>query len=236
MTRSTVRFAPGGAKYQRVREEIANQLRELIACGKLRRGDKLPAERQLAEVLGVSRHSVREAIRSLEQQGVLASRRGDGTYVLDDRQELLYGPLGMAVEQRNIQEVLEFRKLLEPQIASLAARNITDEDISLLREKLNEQKAVIAEGGSGSAHDAEFHLLIAKATGNRVLYEVLIRIHDIVSESRDFTLQTEERRDWAVMTHERVLEALVNRDPEAAFREMHAHIDYVEQIALQWID
>jgi GntR family transcriptional repressor for pyruvate dehydrogenase complex len=142
----------------------------------------------------------------------------------------------MAVEQRNIQEVLEFRKLLEPQIASLAARNISGTDLALLREKLNEQKAVIAQGGSGSALDAEFHLLIAKATGNRVLYEVLVRIHDIVSESRDFTLQTEERRDWAVMTHERVLAALARRDPEAAFQEMHSHIDYVEKIALEWID
>ncbi len=122
MSRNSVRFVPEGTTKQCVRNEIANRLRELIACGELRRGDKLPAERHLAEVLGVSRHSVREAIRSLEQQGVLASRRGDGTYVLDDRQELLYGPLGMAVEQRNIQEVLEFRKLLEPQIASLAAR------------------------------------------------------------------------------------------------------------------
>jgi DNA-binding transcriptional regulator YhcF (GntR family) len=117
MSRNSVRFVPEGTTKQCVRNEIANRLRELIACGELRRGDKLPAERHLAEVLGVSRHSVREAIRSLEQQGVLASRRGDGTYVLDDRQELLYGPLGMAVEQRNIQEVLEFRKLLEPQIA-----------------------------------------------------------------------------------------------------------------------
>ena len=98
---------------------------------------------------------------------------------------------------------------------------------------MDEQNAAIRRGDTGSEADCEFHKLIAAATGNSVLLEMVTRIHDLVAESRDFTLQNDHRRDWAIETHERILQALKDHDPEAAFREMHDHIAYVEQLALK---
>lgn len=223
------------ARKVRLHEEIVSQIRELIAQGELKSGDKLPAERRLAEIFRVSRHSVREAIRALEQLQIVTSKLGDGTYVLEKKEEQVIEPLATALERcrGKLAEVLELRKLIEPQIASLAAQHVTDEQLAGLRAQLDEQIADIQNGNTGSEADCEFHKLIAAATGNTVLLEMVTRIHDLVAESRDFTLQNDHRRDWAVETHERILRALQERDPEGAFREMHDHIAYVEQLALK---
>ncbi|GFM36715.1 FadR/GntR family transcriptional regulator [Desulfovibrio psychrotolerans] len=226
---------PKTVRRVRLHEEIVAQIRELIERGELKSGDRLPAERRLAEIFRVSRHSVREAIRALEQQQIVTSRLGDGTYVLEKKEEQVIEPLATALEKcrGKLAEVLELRKLIEPQIASLAARHVTDAQLAGLRAQLDVQIAEIRGGNSGSEADCEFHKLIAAATGNSVLLEMVSRIHDLVEESRDFTLQNDHRRDWAIETHERILKALQERDPDAAFREMHDHIAYVEQLALK---
>jgi len=223
------------ARKKRIHEEIVAQIRELIAEGELKSGDRLPAERRLAEIFKVSRHSVREAIRALEQQQIVTSRLGDGTYVLEKKEEQVIEPLATALERckGKLAEVLELRKLIEPQIASLAAMHVTNQHLKEMRARLDEQIAEIKEGRSGSDADCEFHKVIATATGNSVLEEMVTRIHDLVAESRDFTLMTEHRKQWAIGTHEKIYSAMVARDPEAAFKEMHEHIAYVEALALE---
>lgn len=225
--------APGSRPpRKRLHEEIVGQIRALIARGELKSGDKLPPERRLAETFGVSRHCLREAIRALEQQQIVTCRLGDGTYILSEPEENMIEPLAALIEQRRdkLREILEFRRLLEPQIASLAAEHVTDQDLALLRGALARQRGEIARGHSGADEDCEFHLLIARATRNRVLEEVLTRLQDILAESRDQTLQTVPRRQWAVMTHERILAAMEARDGEGARREMLEHIVGVEKI------
>jgi len=230
----TPAFKP--ARRIRLHEEIVGQIRDLIEKGELKSGDKLPPERRLAELFGVSRHCVREAIRSLEQQRIVTSRLGDGTYVLDDTEETLIEPFAAIIEQRRakLREVLEFRRLLEPQIAALAAAHVSDGDLAALRRALDAQVAEIEGGNTGSDADVEFHMIIARATRNTVVQEVLTLLHDILTDSRDFTLQTEDRRQWAVATHANILAAMEARDPQAAFRAMHEHILHVEEIALEW--
>lgn len=223
---------------KRIHEEIVSQIRELIAEGELKSGDRLPAERRLAEIFKVSRHSVREAIRALEQQHIVTSRLGDGTYVLEKKAEQVIEPLATALERckGKLAEVLELRKLIEPQIASLAALHVTDAQLAEMRARLDEQIGEIREGRTGTDADCEFHKVIAAATGNSVLQEMVARIHDLVAESRDFTLMTEHRREWAIRTHERIFKALCARDPKGAFKEMHEHIAYVEALALEQLD
>lgn len=220
---------------KRIHEEIVVQIRELIAEGELKSGDRLPAERRLAEIFKVSRQAVREAIRALEQLQIVTSRVGDGTYVLEKKEEQVIDPLATVLERCKDQlaEVLELRKLIEPQIASLAAMHVTDSQLSEMRARLDDQIAETNAGRSGSEEDCEFHKLIAAATGNSVLQEMVARIHDLVAETRDFTLMTEHRKQWAIRTHESIFSALSAHDSEAAFREMHEHIAYVEAIALE---
>ena len=115
------------ARRKRLHEEIVGQIRTLIDEGELKSGDKLPPERRLAELFGVSRHCLREAIRALEQQRIVTCRLGDGTYVLSGSEENLIEPFAEVIEQRRekLREILELRRLIEPQIASLAAVNAT---------------------------------------------------------------------------------------------------------------
>lgn len=223
------------AKKKRIHEKIVIRIRELIAQGELSPGDRLPAERRLAEVFGVSRHAVREAIRTLEQQQIVASKLGDGTYILETQAEQAVEPLASALMccKGKLAEVLELRKLIEPQIAALAAIHVTKEQLADLREKLDEQRYAIQQGGTGQKEDHDFHKLVAAATGNSLLYSMVISIHDLVAESLEFTLQTDHRRDWAITTHERILEALEARNPDGAFIEMQEHIAYVESLALE---
>ena len=219
---------------RRVHENIAEQLRELITKGEFAPGKRLPSERKLAEVFSVSRHGVREALRKLEEQGLVFSRQGDGTYVRIQEEAEGRKPVAAALDRNKCRyvEVLELRKVFEPQIAAIAARYITEEELQELRRILDEQREEIRQGRNGAEADCEFHKLIATGTRNSVMLEMVIRIHDIVAHSLEFTLENSHRRHWAVETHERILKALEERDPETARKEMYEHIAYVESLAL----
>lgn len=224
------------ARRMRLHEEIVGQIRSLIKAGELKSGDKLPPERRLSELFGVSRHCVREAIRALEQQRLLVCRLGDGTYVLESSEENLVEPFAALIEQRRdkLREILEFRRILEPQIAALAATNATEADVQHMREALARHRVDIEAGGTGADADGEFHLMIARAAHNSILEEVLVRLHDILTESRDSTLQTPRRREWAVLTHDRIMRAIEQRDAPGASRAMQEHIMRIEEIILEW--
>ncbi|OBQ56290.1 FadR/GntR family transcriptional regulator [Halodesulfovibrio spirochaetisodalis] len=226
------------AKQRRVHEAIADQLRDVITSGEFPAGKRLPSERKLAEIFSVSRHGVREALRKLEEQGLVFSRQGDGTYVRHIEEAQGRKPVAAALDRNKCRyvEVLELRKVIEPQIAALAAQHITEEELIELRRVLDEQIDEISQGRSGAEADCEFHKLIAAGTKNSVMLEMVTRIHDIVAQSLEFTLENSHRRHWATETHERILRALENRDPETARKEMYEHIAYVESLALSELE
>ncbi|MCT4626234.1 FadR/GntR family transcriptional regulator [Halodesulfovibrio sp.] len=223
---------------RRVHESIVKQLHDLITRGEFPPGKRLPSERKLAEIFAVSRHGVREALRKLEEQGLVFSRQGDGTYVRKIEEVQGRKPVAAALDRNKCRyvEVLELRKVIEPQIAALAARYITEEELAELRRVLDEQIDEIAQGRNGAEADCEFHKLIAAGTRNSVMLEMVTRIHDIVAQSLEFTLENSHRRHWAVETHERILRALENKDPETARKEMYEHIAYVESLALSELE
>ncbi|MEZ0575568.1 FadR/GntR family transcriptional regulator [Halodesulfovibrio aestuarii] len=225
-------------KQRRVHEHIADQLRDLITSGEFPSGKRLPSERKLSEIFSVSRHGVREALRKLEEQGLVFSRQGDGTYVRKIEEAQGRKPVSAALDRNKCRyvEVLELRKVIEPQIAAIAARYITEEELVELRRVLDEQIDDISQGRNGSEADCEFHKLIAAGTRNSVMLEMVTRIHDIVSQSLEFTLENSHRRHWAIETHERILRALETRDPETARKEMYEHIAYVESLALSELE
>ena len=229
---------PRNETRRRVHESIADQLRDLITSGEFPPGKRLPSERRLADIFSVSRHGVREALRKLEEQGLVFSRQGDGTYVRRIEDVKGKKPVAAALDRSKCRyvEVLELRKVIEPEIVAMAAKYITEKELVELRRVLDEQIEEIRQGRNGAEADCEFHKLIAAGTRNSVMLEMVTRIHDIVAQSLEFTLENSHRRHWAIETHERILRALENRDPETARKEMYEHIAYVESLALSELE
>lgn len=219
-------------KRRPVYEEIREYIGEMIRKGELREGDKLPAERKLSQKFQVSRNSVREALRSLAEMGMVESRHGDGTYVRSlsdsdwaDLNRVLQG------KGKRLGEIFQFRRILEPQIAALAARHVTRKEIDRLKVMVFEQERRIMEGKDDSDLDAEFHLALARATKNTVIVDVIQTLDHVLNESRSVALQSEERRRASLRTHILIVDALEKHDPERAMDTMDFHLTEVYRVA-----
>jgi GntR family transcriptional repressor for pyruvate dehydrogenase complex len=217
-------------KKTRVYEEIVVKIQEMIEQGRLKSGDQLPGERELSEVFHVSRSSVREALRSLESKGFLESRQGDGTYIASKPVESLVSPLASVIfsEKDSQMELFEMRRLVEPQIAYLAAERATDEEIADMEGALVLQEQAIANGETGTEIDKAFHYLMAKATKNKVLLRLTDHMRDLLAESRDKYLQVEGRPGKSLARHKQVLDAIKAGDGEFAAQIMLEHVLDIE--------
>lgn len=221
-------------KKTRIYEEVVSQIHDLIRGGKLKAGDQLPSERELAETFRVSRASVREALRALETQGLVVSRTGMGNFVADLPIESIVAPLAalMIEEKDALADVFEMRKLIEPHVASLAAERATKTDIERMRKILDKQRDEITRGGSGVEADADFHFSIGRATQNHALEKLVSGLMDILSHSREESLQTPGRSRASLDSHWRILSAIEAHDKEAARKAMLLHVKQVEQNVL----
>ena len=221
-------------KSTRIYEEIVRQVKQMIAEGRLKSGDRLPPERDLAEKFVVSRSSVREALRALESLGLVEIRAGEGTFVREVSVESLIEPLAlMMVSQREaIAELFEARRLLEPGIAALAASRATLEEVAEMERILEEQAKEIAEGRTGLVQDAAFHGAIGAAAHNRAITRLAHAIMDLLTQSREESLNTPGRPQRSHQDHRRILEAIRARDEHAAQQAMLDHLDSVESLVL----
>jgi GntR family transcriptional repressor for pyruvate dehydrogenase complex len=190
----------------------------------------LPAERQLARQFGVSRNSVREAIKQLEEGGILESRTGAGTYVAPGDKATLVRALARELERgkARIREIFEIRTMLEPQIAGLAAARISAAHIEKLEKIVRKQERVVGNVKAFTNLDTRFHTLLIQATGNQVLEQVMVTLRSILRESRSAPLMTTTRQHASIKGHRALVQALRNRDPQSAIRAMHEHIRDIE--------
>jgi GntR family transcriptional repressor for pyruvate dehydrogenase complex len=218
----------------RIYEEIVRQIRTLIAEGKLKSGDRLPPERDLAERFRVSRASVREALRALESTGLIEIRLGEGTFVREISVDALIEPLALVIltQREAVGELFEARRLLEPPIAALAARRSTREEIQEMERVLEEQGKEVAAGGTGLAQDAAFHAAIASSTQNRAITRIVHAVVDLLSQSREESLQTPGRATRSHQDHRQILETIRGRRPDAARRAMLNHLVAVEKLVM----
>ena len=215
----------------KVYHEIVDQIRELISAGRIKPGDRLPPERELAELFKASRNSVRDAIRVLEQMGLIESRQGDGTYVRSVSAEDLAEPLALMLLQSRTQmrELWEVRRVLEPSLAELAASRITDEELDELEAILEAQRRKVEAGATALEEDIAFHYGIAEAARNTVMLRTLDTLVDLLRQSRERSLQQHDRPAYSLAGHVRILAALRRRDPEGARAEMLRHLREVEE-------
>jgi GntR family transcriptional repressor for pyruvate dehydrogenase complex len=219
----------------RVYEDVARQLRRLIEDGALEPGDMLPPERELAERFGVSRSSVRDAIRALELVGMVEARQGEGTVVADASPEALVVPLAsMLLRKRElVGELLDVRRMIEPPLAARAAAHATPEEIAHLDDILLRQKAKMRRGEATVEEDAEFHYAIALAAGNSVVRRVVDVLMDLLRESRARSLQVRGRPEKSLAGHRRVVQAIRRRDGPSAEVAMRRHLEEIERVVLK---
>jgi GntR family transcriptional regulator, transcriptional repressor for pyruvate dehydrogenase complex len=217
----------------KVYKEVAKQIERLI-IKKLKPGDKLPSERELAELLQVSRSSIRDAIRSLELVGLVEPRQGTGTMVRELSGGAKISPFANALERKREQvtELLDFRKMLEPPLAARAATHASVEEISEMEDILKRQEEKQNQGEAAIAEDAEFHYSIALASGNSVVLKVIDTLMDLLRDTRERSLQVEGRSQKSLAGHRRILGAIKRHDAEAAKAAMRRHIEDVEEIVL----
>jgi GntR family transcriptional repressor for pyruvate dehydrogenase complex len=218
----------------RIHEDVFNQIHQLIKEGRLRARDQLPSERELAETFKVSRTSVREALRALETQGLIVSRTGTGNFVADLPVESLIGPLARLLidEKKALADMFEMRKLIEPHIAALAAQRATGNDIAQLKRIVAKQGEAVNRGETGVEADAELHFCISRATRNQALQKLVSGLMEMLSLSREESLQTDERRESSIDAHRRIIVAIEKHDKTRARSEMLRHIEQVEESVL----
>jgi len=221
-------------KSTRIYEEIVRQVKQLITEGRLKSGDRLPPERELADKFVVSRTSVREALRALESLGLIEIRPGEGTFVRHVSVDALVGPLALVMtsEREAIGDLFEARRVLEPAIAALAASRATPDEVQEMERILDDQAREIAAGKTGLAQDAAFHAAIGTAAHNRAITRTVHAIMDLLTQSREESLNTPGRPTRSHEDHRRILQAIARRNAAAARQAMLDHLIAVEALVL----
>lgn len=216
-------------KKTRIHEEIADRIRQLILDGTYPPEQPLPSERVLAARLGVSRGSVRDALRTLEVLGLIEPRHGQGTFPRELSVDRLVTPLAeVLVYRRDLQEeLMDVRRMIEPALARAAATRVTDDDVAELERVIDRQRRKLASGRSAIGEDTEFHDALARATHNRVAVRLMATLNDLLMQSRKLTLKQRGRPERSLRGHEAIVGAMRRRDPAAAERAMHDHIDEI---------
>src|SRR3954452_14311593 len=228
-------FTP--VRTRRTFEEAAEQIAEKVRAGELRVGDKLPGERALAAQMEISRPTLREAIAVLVEAGLLTVRRGPGggMFVATDVVPVELVRQRSSMRLGEVASVLEARRLLEPRVAQLAAVRAGEEDFTALVRSIEDMRAIV-EAGYGPADedrflqlDVQFHLALARATGNptvETLMRALIRQLEI---ARDMAMHAPAVPEWTIDIHERTLAAVRSGDLAEVELVMDEHLAQLER-------
>lgn len=213
-------------KKKNISTEIFDQIKDNIVSGEWKPGDKIPPENELGKLLGVSRVSVRAALQKLSVLGLLTTRHGEGTFVSDLSPDMYMNSLipVLALDETQILEVLEFRKIIEVESVKLAAQRATDEDIRKLEEIVLTMKESKYDPERFAKEDMFFHETLVNTAKNSILSKVNSIIRDILL-SQQIKIQEIMGPTLALKYHPAILEAVVKGDPELASRLMGEHID-----------
>lgn len=234
-----MKFQP--IKPKKVSSQIADQIRSSILAGEFSPGDKLPPERELAEMFGVSRPSVREALNVLASAGLVMSYQGGGTVVLSLVDGNAGNPLSELIrtQQDRALDVIEVRKCMESWTAYYAAQRALPEDIRRVEEIVTGMKRNLAGMLPSEDLDANFHIVIARATHNIVWLHLMQSLFDAMKEFQQSVWRavyiTGEDHHQLYQHHNSIFEAIKSRDAEAAREAMMVHLTFAEQRSTAYV-
>ena len=211
-------------------DKIISQIRFLITSGELKSGDKLPPERKLSEKLGVSRNTVREAIRKLEFYGILKTHPQSGTVVSGMGIVALEGLISdiIQLEEHDFKSLVETRVLLEKHSAYLAAEKRTDEDIMHLTNALHAHRIKVEKGLPAIEEDLLFHIKLAECSKNGVLKSLMMIITpDIVNSFNEYRVCDDDSIYKSIKDHDTILQHIIDQDSKNAAKAMQDHLEDV---------
>jgi len=217
---------------QKLYKNIVNQIRKMILSGELKKGDQLPSERDMAQQFGVSRTAVREAIKSLSEIGLIDIMVGRGTFVANNTADRIVESVNLLLDvEKVVKEDLHFaRKVLEAPIAKLAAEKRTRKNIDQLQfliEKMDKSKTHTKKF---IEVDMEFHVELAKASGNSAFVVLTQAIMQILRSDLTFVLNFQDQTETALAHHKEILKNIINQDIEGAELAMQSHMHQVGNV------
>ena len=217
-------------KTSRLYEQIVQQVEESILKGQLKPGDQLPAERDLAHRFGVSRTAVREAVKTLREKGLVEAYSGRGTFVTNGTSHSIRQSLDLMIRVNQLEgwtHLAELRRMLEPEIAALAASRIEEQLLATMRDAVASMERSLHDPDAYVEADLDFHLALAEAAGNPLILSLLDSIVGILREQRSRIFDVDGGPERGQFHHKRILAAVEARNADAARDAMRAHLEQV---------
>ena len=202
-------------KPRKLPEQIADKLREMIIQEEMKTGSKLPAEAELMARFGVSRSTVREAVKILQTEHIVDIRQGQGTFLC---------ALRFADQEELIAQLLETRLLIEPGVAALAAQRRKEEDLAAMKVLLDKMDSAYLHGEDYTPYDFEFHSIIARCTGNDVVGRLLPTIHESIQAGYHHTSRVEGSYQRASQCHLDMYRGIMEHDSARASQAAQRHM------------
>lgn len=227
-TRDDVNF--GTIERETLPDKIVDRILALIEEKHLLPGDRLPPERELAELMGVSRPALREALRALSMMKIVENRQRAGTFItaLEPEQLVEHLEFVFSLEDSTYLVLLEARKVVEPGLAKIAAGKISDQNIKDLEDCLEKSLKSFDDPHAFLQADLELHQIISDIAENPILNRFMASIVKLGTHSRSRTVMIHDVREKTIDDHQRIVAALKARDPQLAYQAMSIHIEHVE--------
>ena len=222
-------------KPKRISEEIVKQLKSLIFSGKLRPGEKLPPERELAKSLNVSRVSLREALNALQGMGLIEIQQGNRTFVRPITTRSIYDPLVSFCKEspQNFLQIFEIRKILDIGSVSLAAERAEPKHITKLETIVNQMEDDLKNNRLGAKPDLDFHLEIVTATQNQVYSHLATTVYDLLQEEMRIAwggiFNNAASKTALLEQHIRIIDSIKSHDPKKARQAAREHLEFAEK-------
>ena len=229
-------------RYTNVAQQVIDQIRDAILKGKLRPGDKLPAEMELVHRFQVSKQTLREALRALQYLGLIEIRKGvnGGAYVAEVDMDVTLASLAnfLYFKHVSIEHISEVRKAIEPHCARLAAEKISEEGLRRLNTALKECEELTSQAYSPEVTRSEikFHRIIANSTENPIMVLLVDFVENLLQDIKDIIRPDEAFTKLVIDSHRRIYQAIEERDPERAYNEMFKDVAQVGESLFRMAD
>ncbi len=216
---------------QGVAQSVVNRILDLVRTRLLRPGDRLPSERQLIEILDISRPTLREALRALSMLGVIESRHGGGAFVTDLEARTLLAPLDffLSLSETNFGDAFESRRIVEIEIVRKAAKQATEADIADLNAIVAAHEKILDDPVGFRILDSRFHRKLSDAAGNVVLERIAYGLYNMGLDIRRRATESPVLIRQSTEDHIRIVQAIAGQDAEQAAVEMGIHLDHIEE-------
>jgi GntR family transcriptional regulator, transcriptional repressor for pyruvate dehydrogenase complex len=223
---------------KKIYQQVINQIQAMILSGKLKKGDKLMSERELSEKMGVSRTSIREALRVLETMGIIESRQGEGNFIYNNIESSLIQPISMMfmLNNGNYEDILELRSMLELEAVKLAAIRGSEEEfeeLKIISQNLTDNNKICDKDD----FDKKIHYKIACMSKNfliKSLYGISSNLlEDFIVNSRQNIIDYYHEDEILNIQHKNICNAIIDRDPEKAYKYMKEHLDLIKDTLMK---